>query len=176
VQQVAFFRNVNQGQRGHPSTADLVDAFRAAGADDASSFQSNGTILFTAMDAAALAIDIRERLAARGVFDDLVEVRSLDFIERVVVEHATAADGHRRELALFDIALRLGESSTVVREATRRRCSVVDDGPGWAVVRNDRDRQSNGTPTVQAITGSPATSRGMPTLVRLVERFGGSRD
>lgn len=171
VHLVAFLRNVNQGQRGHPSTADLVDAFRAVGAGEVVAFQSNGTVVFTARDAAATAVGVRELLATKGVFDDAIEVRSLAFIERIVVDHAGAADGGRRELTMFDAAQRLGEASIVRHEASRRRCAVIDDGPGWAVVLNDQDRQSNGTPTVQAVIGAPATSRGLPTLSRLVERF-----
>jgi uncharacterized protein (DUF1697 family) len=42
---VALLRNVNVGQRGHPSTDDLLSAFAAAGATHAVSFQSNGTPL-----------------------------------------------------------------------------------------------------------------------------------
>ena len=35
---VAFLRNVNQGQRGHPSTADIVAGFADAGCHDAEKF------------------------------------------------------------------------------------------------------------------------------------------
>ncbi|GAA1918253.1 hypothetical protein GCM10009775_08550 [Microbacterium aoyamense] len=171
VQHVALFRNVNQGQRGHPSADQIVAAFRAAGAVDAVTFQSNGTVVFTARDAAAAAVAVRHRLGDDGVFDDLIEVRPLSFLELIVAEHAGAPDAHRRELTLFDEAVRLGDASIAHREATKRRCSVVADGAGWAVVLNDRDRQSNGTPAVQAIIGAPATSRGLPTLARLIDRF-----
>ncbi|HWR85528.1 MAG TPA: hypothetical protein VN200_06005 [Rhodoglobus sp.] len=44
---VAFFRNVNQGQRGHPATAELVSAF---GDVEAVPFRSNGTLVFDAHD------------------------------------------------------------------------------------------------------------------------------
>lgn len=171
VHHVAFFRNVNQGQRGHPSTEDLLDAFRSVGVDDAAAFQSNGTVVFTAPDAATVPQAVRALLAERGIFDDAIEVRPLTFVERILVEHAAAPDGGRCELTLFDASRRLGDASLVRQEASRRRCAVIDDGPGWAVVRNDHDRQSNGTPSVQAVTGAPATSRGMPTLARLIERF-----
>ena len=59
----------------------------------------------------------------------------------------------------------------MTHEALRRRCAVTDHGPGWAIVTNDRDRQSNGTPAIEAALGVRATSRGLPTLVRLVDRF-----
>ncbi|MCR2763794.1 hypothetical protein NQ152_09770 [Microbacterium sp. zg.B48] len=41
-------RNVNQGQRGHPSTDAILAGFADAGCPDAVTFQSNGTILFDA--------------------------------------------------------------------------------------------------------------------------------
>ena len=50
VHHVAFLRNVNQGQRGHPSTDDILAAFADAGVDDALAFQTNGTIVFTCDD------------------------------------------------------------------------------------------------------------------------------
>ena len=60
---VAFVRNLNQGQRGHVSTTDLVAAFDDAGCHDASPFQSNGTIVFSGE--AAHAADAMCALAAR---------------------------------------------------------------------------------------------------------------
>ncbi len=57
------------------------------------------------------------------------------------------------------------------REAARRRCRLLQTGPGWTVVLDERDRESNGTPVLERITGAPASSRGLPTLVQLVDRF-----
>ena len=57
---------------------------------------------------------------------------------------------------------------------TRARCEIVDAGPGWALVRNDVDGQGNATPVLERLTGDRATSRGLPTILRLVARFGSS--
>jgi len=46
VKYVAFFRNVNLGRANCPSKAQLEDAFMRAGAQLASSFLTNGTIVF----------------------------------------------------------------------------------------------------------------------------------
>ena len=57
-QHVAFFRNLNLGQRrSHsPTRPELLDAFERAGATSAVNFQVNGTIVFETMgDAQALA-------------------------------------------------------------------------------------------------------------------------
>ena len=45
---VAFFRNLNQGQRGHVTTAQLVDAFVVSGAIGVRPVRANGTVIFTA--------------------------------------------------------------------------------------------------------------------------------
>ena len=43
---VALMRNVNQGQRGHPSTAAILAGFADIGCPDAKTFQSDATTLF----------------------------------------------------------------------------------------------------------------------------------
>ena len=55
MKHVFLIRNVNLGQRGQPSTADLLGVFAAAGAVDAVSVQSNGTVIVESADASALA-------------------------------------------------------------------------------------------------------------------------
>lgn len=172
MQQVALFRNVNQGQRGHPRTAELVEAFAEAGVRDAVAFQSNGTVIFAAEDGQSVADDVRERLAARGAFDDAVYARPLEAIALLVDRHAERVEAGRMELTLFPAGHVIADDDTLAREAGRRRCAAIELGPGFAVVMNDNDRESNGTPTVQAVLGVPATSRGLRTLVRLVDRFG----
>lgn len=56
--------------------------------------------------------------------------------------------------------------------AAQYGCTLVDAGPGWTLVHNDVDGQGNATPMLERLTGGRATSRGLPTLVRLVARFG----
>jgi uncharacterized protein (DUF1697 family) len=168
---VAFLRNLNQGQRGQLATADLLSAFSDAGAAEASTFQSNGTVVFSSEDADAVGRRVRESLASQGLFDDLLVVRPIILVEDIVGEFAELHDAHRCELTLFADDRFLDDDAALTAAATRRRCTVVARGPGWAVVRNERDRQTNGTPTIEAVLGERATSRGLPTLLRLVDRF-----
>lgn len=168
---VAFLRNVNQGQRGHLATADLISAFSEVGAHEVRTFQSNGTVVFTSENADAVGRRVRGHLAAQGQFDDLIVVRPLALVEDIVGEFAEHDHAERHELTLFAGDRVLEDTDALTAAATYRRCAVVARGPGWTVVRNERDRESNGTPTIEAVLADRATSRGLPTLLRLVERF-----
>lgn len=168
---VAFFRNVNQGQRGHPSTSDLLAAFADAGCPDAVAFQSNGTVVFADAAPDRVAAAARAALAARAGVEREVFTMPLAQVAALVDAQAAASDSSRRELTLHGGGVIDVEDPSVIDEAGRRRCRVVAAGPGWTIALNERDRESNATPTVEHLTGGPATSRGLPTLIRLVGRF-----
>jgi len=170
---VALLRNVNVGQRGHPSTEDLLNAFAAAGATDALSFQSNGTIVFSALagEAESVAQDAVAALARAAGFAREVFTASLASLRPLVDEHGSAPDAHRRELTLHGGAELRPDEPALLEAERRARCTVLDAAPGWVVTLNLRDRQSNGTPLVEHVLGIPATSRGLPTLVRLLEQI-----
>ena len=168
---VAFFRNLNQGQRGSPAAADLIDAFTRAGASRVVLFQANGTVLFEAMDAAATTASAAGALAAAGPWGDVAHVRSLPWIVALVARLTPLAgsgltDARRVELSFFDEGI---DASTAV-PITGRRCVVIDGGPGYAVTVNERVDESNATPTLERVLGVRATSRGLPTVQRLIQR------
>lgn len=75
---VAFFRNLNLGQRrSHsPTRPELLAAFARAGATDPTSFQVNGTVVFeSATDPQALAERVVQLLGPVCGYDDAVLVR-----------------------------------------------------------------------------------------------------
>ena len=90
----------------------------------------------------------------------------------IVNAHAVEVDAERRELTLHGDGLIDLQDPEVIRVAAHRRCTIIDAGDGWVVTINERERESNATPLVERLTGSPATSRGLPTLIRLIDRFG----
>lgn len=168
---VAFLRNVNQGQRGHPSTADILAGFADAGCRDAVPFQSNGTIVFESEDPAAVIEKVVPSIAARtGLERDAFWI-PFDALVAVVDAHAPTPDPHRHEFTLHGDDRIDRADPDVIREAAHRRCEIVATGPGWALTRNERDGDGNATPVIERLTGGRATSRGLPTLVRLVDRF-----
>ena len=73
----------------------------------------------------------------------------------------------RSELSLFDESVSPADSLPL----TGNRCTVVSGGPGFAVTENQRANESNATPTLERALGIPVTSRGLPTLSRLVARL-----
>ncbi len=166
---VALWRNVNVSQRGHPSTADLLAAFAAAGAPDAVSVQSNGTIVFSARPAD---VDAMLEDAAAALARDAGHARELfaiplDTLRPVVDEHGSALDAPRRELTLHGGGVLPPDAPALLEAEGRGHCTVIDAGPGWVVTLNHRDRQSNGTPVVEHVLGVPATSRSFATLARV---------
>ncbi|MGZ8803806.1 MAG: DUF1697 domain-containing protein [Microbacterium sp.] len=169
---VALLRNLNQGQRSHPSADDLLAAFADAGADDAVAFQSNGTIVFSADDPQLVGIAVEGSLSARSGGDHQVFCIPLTEVAAIVRIHSAEADAGRRELTLHRAGVIDIEDPEVVRAAERVRCAIADAGEGWIVTINQRERESNATPVAERLTGAPATSRGLPTLVRLIDRFG----
>lgn len=168
---VAFLRNVNQGQRGHPSTPDILAAFADAGCPGAVPFQSNGTIVFEADDPAAVTETAVLSIAARtGLERDAFWI-SLDDLLAVVEAHGATLDPRRHEFTLHGGGTIDPTDPEVIREAVSRRCEVIDSGLGWTIIRNERAGEGNATPVIERVIGGRATSRGLPTLIRLAGRF-----
>ncbi|UYN84425.1 MAG: DUF1697 domain-containing protein [Microcella sp.] len=173
---VALLRNVNVGQRASPTTAQILAAFAEATIVDAQTFQSNGTVIFTASPDAAqsLAQDAVAALARATGLDREVFTRPLESLRPIVEQHGDTADARLRELTLHDGPRLLSDDPAVLDAERRARCTVLDSGTGWAVVLNHREHQGNGTPLVERIVGTPASSRGIPTMTRLLEKYGAS--
>lgn len=173
MRSVAFFRNLNQGQRRSPTSQVLGRAFAAAGASEIVLFQSNGTVVFSAEDADSCAQEVAKRIQLVSEWQDVVFVRSLPWLRELLagIDLATVEVG-RAELSLFDESCAL--PSTVSR--VERRCTIVSAGDGFAVCLNERVAESNGTPTLERMLGVTVTSRGLPTLRRLVDQEGSRRD
>lgn len=176
MRHVLLIRNVNLGQRGQPSTADLLGAFTGAGAVDAVSVQSNGTVVVESADPSALAEAVEDALeAATGIRHEVFAL-PLTVIASIVAEHGDGPDVSRLELTVHAAPAVTANEEAARKVQGRGRCLVLTagehEGTAWAIVLNDVERQSNGTPVVERITGAPATSRGLATLRRVVERFG----
>lgn len=175
---VALLRNVNVGQNGSPTTTQLVTAFVEAGLADAQTYQSNGTVIFTASpeQASTLAQDAVAALARATGLDREVFARPLEFLRPIVERHGYTSDARLRELTLHDGPALRADDPAVLEAERLARCTVLDSGAGWAVVLNHREHQGNATPLVERVTGVRASSRSIGTMARLLEKFGSVDD
>ena len=164
-------RNVNQGQRGHPSTDDILAGFADAGCPDAVTFQSNGTVLFDSRSPEEVVDAAAEAIAARSGAEREILWISLSKVVAVVEKHRGAREPRRLEFTLHGGGAIDLDDPDVEAEADRNRCQIVDAGSGWALVRNNVAGEGHATPALESLTGARATSRGLPTLVRLIDRF-----
>lgn len=169
---VAFMRNVNQGQRGHPSTNDILAGFADAGCPEARTFQSNGTVLFDSPSPAKLVDAAAEAIGARSGHERDIFWISLAEMHAVVDTHGGVGEPRRFEFTLHGGGTIDLDDPAVDAEARRNRCEIVDAGSGWALVHNAVAGEGHATPVLESLTGGRATSRGLPTLIRLVDRFG----
>ena len=178
VRLVAFFRNLNLGQRLAPSRSELELAFLEAGATSAASFQTNGTVVFNArslkagMKAVRLACEQFERTNG---FTEPAFVRSWDYlvamVERRPFESHKDATVHAHAVTFLhaeaDLSIDLptrtsrGDVRIVEYTASEILCASYKTGANTA-----------GSPNVFAerLFGLPATTRVWSTIERLVRR------
>lgn len=167
---VAFFRNLNHGQRASPSRTVLLAAFDKAGATEVSPFRGNGTVTFEADDPKRCAEVVAALLAASSPWSDKVFVRDADWIAEFGSELAARPPGlpARTEISFFD------EAFTVAGlPLAGIRSTVVAGGPGYAITVNDVTTEGHATPTLERLAAGPVTSRSLGTIVGLAGRLTG---
>lgn len=167
---VAFFRNMNLGQARSrsPRSVALVDAFTAAGAESATNFQTNGTVIFSAADPAAVIERVRPLLLAATGYSDAVIVRSHAWLAELGPRLDSGL--HGGEVALFDApevpVLELpwvdGAGEVAIVELDERHAVT-----GWAAAGTAH----GSNPTLTRMLGVPVTCRGIPTMIRLAARL-----
>jgi hypothetical protein len=166
---VAFFRNLNVGQQRSPSTAQLLAAFADEGAVDVLSHQSNGTVAFASpgREPTDVVLAVVDRVAEVSAWDDVALVRPVSWLRQLHLEELP--DGC--ELTLVD-----GPDPFPValpHHSERAAATILAADHLHAIVHNHVESRSNGTPLVEHLLGgTPATSRGTGTVLRLLDRLG----
>jgi hypothetical protein len=164
-QHVAFFRNLNLGQRGSPTRARLLEAFEAAGADDVVSVRSNGTVAFRSSAPARTRDLVCSRLIGHTDWCDVAPVRPATWV-LALGERLADVEG-QVEVSFFDargdfpvpLPWRPDRGRVTVVAADRRHAVAVDDVP----------RTSYATPALEQLLGVPVTSRGADTVLRVAD-------
>ena len=162
---VAFFRNLNLGQRRSrsPTRPELLDAFAQAGAATAVSFQTNGTVIF------ALGRRSPQRVAERAValltqvcgYDDMVATRPIAWVRGLDLDDLPS----HAEVSLFDGPDPFPEP--LPWEPPGRGLIVIRADSRHAVSVDDPAGSSGATWVLEDRLGVKVTSRGVPTMRRL---------
>ena len=166
---VAFFRNLNLGQRRSrsPTRPELLEAFGRAGAGAAVSFQTNGTVIFEsgAKSAQLLADEAVRLLTPVCGYDDMAVARAVGWLEELDLEQVPA----NAEVSFFDGPDPFPEP--LPWDAPRGGLVVIRADGQHAVSVNDLERSSGATWVLEKRLGVPVTSRGVPTMRRLLTKL-----
>jgi uncharacterized protein (DUF1697 family) len=164
---VAFFRNLNVGQRGSPSTQQILDALTEAGATDVTSVRANGTVVFISSSPARTRDRACSLLILRTDWCDVAPVRParwvLDLADRLA-----GAEGNA-EVAFYDGRRDFPESLPWRPEAGR--LTVVAADRRHAIAVNDEPRTSYATPVLERLLDLRVTSRGAATVLAVADRL-----
>lgn len=167
MQAVAFFRNLNLGQRGSPTRGQLLAAFEAAGATEAASYRSNGTVSFDSPAPARTAMAAAGAIQPVCGWNDTVVVRRERWLRAVAGRLQGLSDG--AEVTLYDARRPFPED--LPWSTPDGRLTVVAADDRHAVCVNHLPRTSFGTPVVERLLGVRATSRSAGTVLGVVERL-----
>ncbi len=169
---VAFFRNLNLGHRGSPTSDELVAAF--GGPTVARNFQTNGTVLFASAFPRATADQARRALRERGYQHHMV-VRATSELGKIVTETPEAAreeNVYRTMISFFDT-----EHLPRVELPARSRDQLVELrrlGPGYvcSVCWKPRSKAGCVTGFLETLLNAPVTTRTLSTMRRLIAAEG----
>lgn len=176
---VAFIRNVNLGQPKSPTRAQLENAFLQAGASTASSFLSNGTLIYSvsrsrlAQNTANRARDILQNVCG---LKEPVFVCSFQYLVDLVAEESfskindPAITG--QAISFFDPKLR--NMVTAPIESERKDCTVfrIEEGDALSILRKVDGKTGYPTPVLEKVLGSPVKTRSWTTILRMVKKHG----
>ena len=176
---VAFFRNVNLGQGKSPARAELEAAFSESGGGSSQSFQTNGTVVFSAgRDDAAVAIANRAALVLNALtgLSEPAFVAPLGHLAELV-----AADPFAGLLSpnAFDPSATFMSPDSIARlsaplASPRGDIEVIRVTPYVALtVRRQVGAGAgagNATPFLEKLLSAQVTTRGWGTIVRLVKK------
>ena len=178
VNYAAFFRNLNLGRPNCPNREQFEEAFVAAGSATASSFLTNGTIVFTAgsnSEAQRVLVNARELLLERCGLKEPGYIRGMEYlvklvslnpfgaVERLSVHECCASFLHPETGSLVHLPM----------ESTRRDIKVLQITDSEVFSVSVRVGRTPGSPNafLEKALGAPVTTRSWNTVVRLVQRY-----
>jgi uncharacterized protein (DUF1697 family) len=173
---VAFFRNVNLGQRNSPTRSQLESAFLQAGASEAASVLSNGTLVFSVSDGdIAQVTSVRACATLRQTcgLNEPAFVRSLSHLAALAAEDPFADFG---DLAVYERCISIFDRQAMPQvapplESQRKDCIIfrIDDGEALSVTREVNGKAGYPTPVLERALNVPVTTRSWTTLLRVID-------
>jgi uncharacterized protein (DUF1697 family) len=176
---VAFLRNVNLGQPRSPSRAQLESAFLQAGAAAATSFLSNGTLIFSVSEsrlASLIAKKACDELEKVCGMTEPVYVRSFERLAGLVGEDPfskwTDVLIAERAISFFD--RKPGAVVEAPIESERKDCLIfrIDEGDAFSITREVGGKTGYPTPVLEKVLGAPVTTRSWTTILRMIKKYG----
>lgn len=178
VKYVAFFRNVNLGRPKSPTKTQLESAFKDAGAESARSFQTNGTVVFSAdKDRTALNLVAQACKTLKSIcgLEEPAFVCGLQHLAKLVaadpfaginmenVYQCCASFMHPNALVKVKTTLRSPRNDVEVIHVTSKTVLSLVHKVG----------ASTGSPTafLEKTFSVPVTTRNWSTILRLVKKF-----
>ena len=173
---VAFFRNVNLGHPKSPTRAQLEAAFTGEGATFAQSFQTNGTVVFSAdteqaaRDTVARACDILREVC--GMKEPAFIASLPHLIECVDTDPFANLPPEWMPLASF-LAPDGLTSLSVPQRSPRGDVEIVrvTSQAVFSVSRKVMSSPGDPTPFLEKLLNGPATTRSWGTIQRLVRKY-----
>lgn len=177
VKYAAFFRNLNLGRPRCPNKPEFEEAFMVAGAATASSFLTNGTIVFTAetnSEAQGILASAREILRETCGLKEPGYIRTTEYLAKLVslnpfgsVERASV-----HECCASFVCPEAGSLMQLPTESKRRDVKVLHVTESEVFSVSLRVGATPGSPNafLERLLGVPVTTRSWNTVVRLLQR------
>jgi len=177
VKFAAFFRNLNLGRKNCPSKAQLEQAFLDAGAREASSFHTNGTLVFSAstrLGPRRVLLKASALLRAQCGLAEPAFVRSVPYLASLVAGEPFALIDRSliHECCVSFLDRNATVPSEVPAEAKCQAVEVLRFTAGEAFSLSRKIGKTPGSPNMllEKLLGLPATTRSWNTITRLVRK------
>jgi uncharacterized protein (DUF1697 family) len=174
-----FFRNVNLGHPGSPTKAQLEAAFLAVGALSASSFLTNGTLIFTASAKSSPPRILSKASALLQRECELVEpgfVRSVTYLGGLVKSNPFEAIDASSvyEFCITFLSASASASGELPLASKKKDVEVLRITEGEVFSLSRKIGKSPGSPNafLEKHLGFPTSTRKWNTIVRLVQKYG----
>jgi uncharacterized protein (DUF1697 family) len=175
---VAFFRNLNLGRPNCPTKVQFEEAFVAAGAASASSFLTNGTMVFTTgsgRQALRVFNDACEILHGTCGLEEPGFMRTIEYLTELIALEPFVEIDPGSVHACCTSFLHATDGLSVAQlplESGRRDVKVLQMTDSEAFSVSIKVGNSTGSPNafLEKRLGVPVTTRSWNTIVRLVQK------